>query len=120
MKTMALLTLSGSLLALGGCASKPVAEEVAVHYGMSCEALRIHFGEPLRIQSLPDGSQDWYYRFAGWKIEPTGTSETRDPYGESTTTGSLDISKATEERPIHVSPKGFVVGPLPKGKIVKN
>jgi len=87
---------------------------------MSRDDLRLHFGEPLRIEPGAFGGENWYYRFVGWKTRPTQDSGISTEFGEVTpyVSGGLDISKDTEEQPVHVGSGGYVVEPLPKGKIV--
>jgi hypothetical protein len=89
---------------------------------MSRDELRLHFGEPLRIEPGAFGEEDWYYRFAAWETYPTGETGTTEDFGERTSyvAVGLGFSKKTVEHAIHVSAEGRVVEPLPKGKIVKN
>lgn len=89
---------------------------------MSRTDLRVYFGEPLRIERGPWGGEDWYYRFAAWKTGPTGSTGTTEEFGERTSYVSVGLafSKDTEERPIHLSAEGYVIEPLPKGRVEKN
>ena len=54
--------------------------------------------------------------------QPSGSSGTRDDFGEKSTYASagLSFSKQVLELPVHLSPDGYVIPPLPKGKVVKN
>ena len=74
------------------------------------------------MEQTPRG-EDWYYRFSSLKMEPTSDSGTTiDPVtGERSNyaTASLTFSDDTAERPVHVSAEGFVVRPMPDGKVVK-
>ena len=117
------LVLVGTiLLVLAGCESTPPTSDIAVRVGMSREDLRQCFGEPLRVEPAADGAENWYYRFVAWRAHPTGESGTSIENGELTAYSSagLEFSKDPEEHPIHVSPQGFVVEPLPTGKVVKH
>jgi hypothetical protein len=120
MKTKDVLLICISLFMLAGCASGPEPADVAVRLGMSRDHLRLHFGEPLRIESAADGGEDWYYRFVSWKTHAIGESGTMGEYGERTSYVSvgLEFSKDPEECPIHVSAEGYVIEPLPNGKVV--
>jgi hypothetical protein len=122
MKTAATALVALGLLLLAGCASAPETADIRVQAGMSRDDLRAYYGEPLRIQPGAAGGEDWYYRFVAWKARPTGESGTREDFGEKTSYASagLSFSQETEEQPIHVSPAGYVRGPVPKGKVVKN
>jgi len=110
------------VLALAGCASAPQAADPVVSVGMSRTELRSYFGEPLRVERNVAGGEDWYYRFAAWETHPTGSTENREEFGEKTSYVSvgLGFSKHTQERPLHLSPEGYVTEPLPKGKLLKN
>ena len=116
-------SLALGLLLLAGCATDPQSKYTTVMEGMSRNNLRFYFGEPTRIVQTPRG-EDWYYRFAFWHAAPTSDSGTTiDPAtGERSNYASviLDISKDSVEMPVHVSPDGFVVRPVPEGKIIKN
>jgi outer membrane protein assembly factor BamE (lipoprotein component of BamABCDE complex) len=122
MKTKHSMLAVLSLMLLAGCVSGVKTSDLAVRAGMSRDDLKLYFGEPLRVETAASGAEDWYYRFESWKTHPTsegGTSE--EPGGASTSyvSVSLEISHDSEEHPIHVSPQGYVVGPIPDGKIVK-
>jgi outer membrane protein assembly factor BamE (lipoprotein component of BamABCDE complex) len=121
MKAICIFLAAISLL-FAGCASDPHDAYSTALAGMSRNNLRFYFGEPLRIQSTPGGGEDWYYRFNTWKSQPTGASGNNNDFGQQSSYASagLQFSQDTEERPVHVSADGFVVGPVPKGKIVKN
>jgi hypothetical protein len=122
MKTGGVLLMALCLCVLAGCASAPKTARVAVRVGMSREELRLHFGEPLRIESAASGGEDWYYRFAQWETYPTGETGTTEDFGDRTSyvAVGLGFSKNTQEHAIHVSSEGRVIEPLPKGKVVKN
>lgn len=121
MATRHLGLIAISLFVLVGCASAPKTADTTVQAGMSRNNLRFYFGEPLRIEPVASGGEDWYYRFVAWKVHPTSEAGTRDDFGEKTSYVAVGVSgsKETEEHPIHVAPDGFVVGPLPVGKVLK-
>jgi hypothetical protein len=123
MKTANLVVLMASLLALAGCATteEPVTSEFPVRVGMPGSYLRERFGEPLRIEQRAGGGEDWYYQFYGWKVSPVSESGTRVEYGEKSSYVSVGVSstKLNGEQPIHLSPEGKVIGPIPEGKVVR-
>jgi len=107
-------------MALAGCATATRTAVVDLQVGMSREDLRLHFGEPLRIEPAASGGENWYYRFVAWQTRPTQDSGISNEYGHLAPYASsgLDVSKGTEESPIHISSGGYVIEPLPKGKVV--
>ena len=123
MKTRHIVLAAVSLFVLAGCTTTHETTYSTVLEGMSRNVLRANFGEPLKIEPGASGGETWYYRFSSWQSsQPTGSSGTRDDFGErsSYASASLTFSKQIAELPVHVSPDGFVVPPLPKGKVVKN
>jgi len=122
MKTSCLVLAAISLFVFTGCASTRDKTYATVLEGMSRNVLRANFGEPLRIEPVAAGGEDWYYRFSSWQSQPSGSSGTQNDFGQQTTyaTASVDFSKQVQELPVHVSSDGFVVPPLPGGKVVKN
>jgi hypothetical protein len=122
LRTNAVILAATTFLLLAGCATETRTADVAVRAGMSRVDLRAYFGEPLRIERNPSGGEDWYYRFIAWKTRPVGESGTREEFGERTSYVSvgLEFSRPIEERPVHVCAEGFVIGPVPTGKVVKN
>jgi outer membrane protein assembly factor BamE (lipoprotein component of BamABCDE complex) len=121
MKTRGLALLAMSWFVLAGCESAPHTAVTAVQLGMSRSDLKLYFGEPLRIERVAPGGEDWYYRFAAWKARPTSEAGNRVDFGQNTSYVSVgvEVSKDTEEHPIHVSSEGYVIRPLPDGKVVK-
>ncbi len=111
-----------SLCVFAGCASSPETSDIAVRAGMTSSDLKLFFGEPVRVQPGANGGADWYYRFALWNSHATSESgTTADTSGVNAyVSASLQPSKDTVEEPIHVSSGGYVIEPLPDGKIVKN
>jgi len=92
---------------------------------MSRTELRVMYGEPLRIEANASGGEDWYYHFYSRlkvpNVSGTVTSET-DFQGNpvSSTTEDVQLGSDTDEAPIHLSREGYVVPPLPSGKVLKN
>jgi hypothetical protein len=89
---------------------------------MARDDLKARFGEPLRVEHAASGGEDWYYRFASWKSHPTGESGSSEDVGGKTSyvTVGLEFSKESEELPVHISPEGYVIEPVPEGKVIKN
>lgn len=124
MKVRGLNFILASLLALlfAACADSPPVADSPVRTGLSRNDVLVRFGEPLRVEADGAGGEDWWYRFTWWETQPTGVTESHDEFGDRTSSVSvgLNISKPTEERPIHISPEGYVVEPVPKGRLIKN
>ena len=80
------------------------------------------FGNPVRVEATTNGGEDWYYRFYGWRSNTT--SESGASFGTDGTSSyantTLELSNDTTEEPVHVSAIGYVVEPIPAGKIVRN
>ncbi|HSY17164.1 MAG TPA: hypothetical protein VK815_02475 [Candidatus Acidoferrales bacterium] len=122
MKTRSLALATISLLAFAGCATTHEPTYSTVLEGMTRNVLRYNFGEPLRIEPRAAGGEDWYYNFSTWQTQPTGSTSTGNEFGERTSSvnAGLSFSKQVVARPVHLSSDGFVVPPLPEGKVVKN
>ena len=122
MKTKYIVLAAMSLLVLAGCASDPKNAYSSVLPGMSRNNLRFYCGEPLRIEPTASGGEDWYYRFSSWQTQQTETETTTQEFGNRThdVSSNLNISKQVLECPVHISSDGFVVEPIPKGKVVKD
>lgn len=120
MKTIYLIVLSFSVLA--GCASSPETSDIRVRAGMSRADLKLFFGQPTRIEAAADGGENWYYRFSAWRSNTTSESGTSVGTGgtSSYTTANVQFSKDTGEEAVHVSSDGFVVEPIPAGRIVRD
>jgi len=118
------IAIALSIMVLAGCASPSEKHYTRVMEGMSRNNLRYYFGEPLRVESTGAGGENWYYRFSSWKKEPTGTSGTTiDPVTGGRTDyayAGLNFSQDVAELPVHLSADGFVIKPVPAGKVVKN
>ena len=90
----------------------------SLYAGMSRDRLKARFGEPLHTEHSRDGGEDWYYSFTS-PPEIQGTSS--HDWQNHTDSASISISESTgnQERPVHLSPDGFVTEPLPRGHIVR-
>ena len=121
MKSRDIILVAMSLFVLAGCASAPKTSDVAVQLGMSRSDLRLSFGVPLRIEPAASGGETWYYSFKAWKTHPVYASGTSESFGETTSYASagLQWSEETKEEPIYVSSAGYVIDPLPDGKVVQ-
>jgi hypothetical protein len=88
---------------------------------MTRDDLRACFGEPLHVEPAPSGGEDWYYLFSAWSPPEIGGAATRDMFDPNVSTVSVTLSSShgTHESPVHVSGEGYVVEPLPAGKIVR-
>ena len=110
-----------SLFLLAGCSTGPKAYSTVLA-GMSRNNLRSFFGKPLRIEPTASGGEDWYYRFSSVHARAVGASGQTDDFGQqgSYASSGVEFSRQIKELPVHVSSEGFVIKPLPKGKVVKN
>lgn len=120
MRITGVILLALSMFVPGGCESTPRTSDISVRPGMSRDDVRRIFGEPLRIEPVALGNEDWYYRFVAWQSRPTQESGISTEFGQVApySSSGLEISKDTVELPIHISSGGYVVEPLPKGKVV--
>lgn len=120
-KTRNLIAATLGLLLLAGCETAEQTPTSEVHLGMTRERLRTRFGEPLRIEPVASGGEDWYYRFLAWRTHPSGETGVAVGTGgtESYVSATVEATKEAVERPIHISPEGFVIEPIPEGKIIK-
>jgi outer membrane protein assembly factor BamE (lipoprotein component of BamABCDE complex) len=117
------IVIALGIMVLAGCASAPGKKYAGVLEGMSRNNLRYYFGEPLRTEPAAGGGENWYYRFSSWNAQPASASGTTiDAAGQRTdyATAGLSFSKNTVELPVHLSADGFVVRPVPDGKVLKN
>jgi hypothetical protein len=103
---------------LAGCASDQP-ERPRLHAGMPREELKAWYGEPSRIEPAPGGGEDWYYTFSYWSPPQVGGTTSRDEVQQIDTVSlGLSSSHSKVECPVHISPEGRVVGPVPPGKLV--
>jgi hypothetical protein len=86
--------------------------------GLSRDRLKAKFGEPIRIEHLFGGAQDWYYSFSR-PLEVQATSDHDVPVDTESAAIAVTKSSGTQELPVHISPEGFVMEPLPEGHIVR-
>ena len=121
MRNLGLALVAISAFVLAGCASAPETAATAVRLGMSRSDLKLYFGEPLRVEPAAAGGENWYYRFSAWRARPTSEAGNTVDFGQPTSYVSVGVefSKDTEEHPIHVSSDGYVITPLPNGKVVR-
>lgn len=92
-----------------------------VRGGMSRDDLKFYFGNPLRIEAVSSGGEDWYYSFAGWstpQLDATASRDILDPTSSSVSV-TASSSSGTRESPIHLSADGYVIEPIPDGRIVR-
>jgi hypothetical protein len=115
MKTLFHLSIVAAFL-LTSCATDP--DTPRLYAGMSRDRLRLRFGEPIRIEHPEGGGEDWYYSFTS---PPEISGSTLHDDQNHTDSASIGISESTgnRERPVHLSPDGFVTAPLPRGHIVR-
>ncbi len=100
--------------------SSPRVITTPIRQGMTGAELVSAFGQPLRIERQPDGSEDWFYNFGSQRRESGPFSEStaseterRYSYGHTTTT-----TTTMTPRPVHLSPAGRVVGAIPAGHVI--
>jgi hypothetical protein len=113
------LIAATAVFCLTGCVTDSRPAQIQV--GMSRDEVRACFGKPLRVEPAASGGEDWYYSFALWNTQVDGTVS-RDDFGGRSTSGSFSISgeRNAQECPVHLSGDGYVVDPVPDGKIVRN
>lgn len=119
MKSFRLIILG--LFLLAGCVDESAPSPRPVRLGWSREDLRERFGEPLRIEKVGGGGEDWFYNFVSYGSHPSGSSEQRvDEFGnrDSSVIIGWQFTRETEVRAIHVSADGHVIEPVPEGKVV--
>lgn len=109
-------------MALTGCVDDaPRHNGNSVRLGMSRDDLRSRFGEPKRIEAAGPAGEIWYYRFVSWLNHPTGSTETVHDFNGQTSSVTVgwQFTRVAEEQPVHLSSDGYVVEPVPEGKIVQ-
>jgi hypothetical protein len=86
---------------------------------MTSDDLQFFYGKPLRIEPDASGGEDWYYTFVSWSKPEVGGTSWHDPAAQSSTV-AVDVSstRTREDLPIHLSKDGYVIEPIPIGKIV--
>jgi outer membrane protein assembly factor BamE (lipoprotein component of BamABCDE complex) len=112
------------LMLAAGCStdSEQTDNNIRVQAGMSRDDLKLYFGSPLRVEPAATGGENWYYRFSSWNADPEESSGINTDGGTIThyDSKSVTFSKSTDVYPVHLSPLGLVVAPVPDGKIVRN
>ncbi len=102
-----------------GCATETKFEQARVRVGMSRDDLKFYFGEPLRIENAGPDGEYWYYRFVSPENAQVDGAVVHDVVdGSDTVAVSITPGRAKADLPIHVSPDGHVVEPIPEGKIL--
>ncbi len=116
-----ILWVAAGLGLLAGCAGNPQTSS-RVQAGMTRDELQASFGAPLRIEHPASGGEDWYYRFSSLQAQPFGGAQSRDEFGQQSISApqQLQTSQQTVELPVHISPDGHVVPPVPQGRVVRN
>ena len=105
-----------AIVMVGACVTEYDAPTLFV--GMSRDRLRARFGEPLRVEHTSAGGEDWYYSFSG---PPEVQADSYHDEQSNSGSVSVTISSSTsrQECPVHLSPEGYVIEPLPRGHIVR-
>ena len=87
---------------------------------MTPQQLVSAYGEPLRKVRHSDSSEDWFYKFGSQIQESLPFSEsTSTDHSATYSTGHTSSTTTTvTELPIHLSPKGTVVGGIPPGSVI--
>lgn len=116
MKTLFYLSAITALL-ITGCATD--SDTPTLFAGLSRDRLKAKFGEPIRIEHLFGGREDWYYSFSN-PLEIQATNNHDVPLETESSVIAITKSSGTRECPVHISPEGYVMEPLPKGHIVSN
>ncbi len=115
MKTFFHISVIAALL-LTSCATDTDTPEL--YAGMSRARLKARFGEPHHIEHSPDGGEDWFYSFTS-PPELVGITSHDERYQVDSASVGISKSTGSQERPVHISPDGFVTAPLPRGHVVR-
>ena len=115
MKKLFHVTVIFTLL-MAGCAT--ASDTPTLFAGLSRDRLKAKFGEPIRIEHLFGGAEDWYYSFSK-PLELQATNDHDVPADIESAGIAITKSTGTEERPVHISPDGHVMEPIPRGHIVR-
>ena len=105
-------------LVLAGCVTE--SDVPHLYAGMSRDRLRARFGEPHRVEHTGGGGEDWYYAFSN-PLQIQGSSyHDEQTRSDSASVGiSYTVGADPQERPVHLSPEGYVIEPLPSGHIMR-
>ena len=115
MRTFFQISVVAALLATG-CVTDSEVPNLFV--GMSRDRLKARFGEPRRVEHAPAGGEDWYYSFSS-PPEVQASSYHDEQSKSDSASITISGSTGTQERPVHLSPEGYVIEPLPRGHVVR-
>ena len=89
---------------------------------MTRTELVAQYGRPVRSERSSDGGEIWYYNFGTQTRAETPISESTVGETERSFTVGHSTSTTTTmtERPLHLSPDGHVIAPVPIGNVVVN
>jgi outer membrane protein assembly factor BamE (lipoprotein component of BamABCDE complex) len=90
----------------------------SVFAGMSRDRLKVRLGEPHRVEHTPAGGEDWYYTFSG-PLDVQSSACHDDQSRSDSVSVTISDSTSPQEYPIHLSPEGYVIEPLPPGHFVR-
>ena len=62
------------------------------------------------------GGEDWYYSFSS---SPEAQGSTYHDGQTDSVSVSVSVSNDKVDRPVHLSPEGYVIEPLPSGHVVR-
>ena len=115
MRMLFVISVVTALLATS-CATDSDAPHL--YAGMSRDRLKARFGEPLRVEHTPGGGENWYYSFSS-PLELQGSTYHDEQSRSDSVSVTISESTGTQQRPVHLSPDGYVIEPLPTGHLVK-
>ena len=117
MRTFFTISVVAALLATSCVTESDVPH---LYTGMSRDRLRAKFGEPHRVEHTPAGGEDWYYAFSNpLQIEGSSYHDEQTRTDSASVGISYTVGADPQERPVHLSPEGYVIEPLPSGHIVR-
>jgi hypothetical protein len=107
-----------AVLLPAGCVTESDAPHL--YTGMSRGRLRARFGEPHRVEHAPAGGEDWYYAFSNpFQIQGSRDHDAQTAADSASAGISYSVGADPQERPVHLSPEGYVIEPLPSGHLVR-
>jgi outer membrane protein assembly factor BamE (lipoprotein component of BamABCDE complex) len=95
-------------------------DNIRVTGGMSRDDLRFYFGKPLRIEPAPNNGENWYYRFDSRQTEYSSGTSTDASSTTTYRTITINLDKSIQELPVHIGAGGYVIDPVPEGKVVRS
>ena len=110
-------TLLQTLATLSACVT--TSDSPTLYVGMSRDRLKSHFGEPLRVEPTRSGGEDWYYTFTSWSPNIDASTDNDGVSRSASVSMTISDQNSTHDCPVHLSPGGYVVEPLPSGRIVR-